>query len=83
MSHRKRIHRPPLAIEQLVQDGPAVKIRDLVAMSGLSSPTIRSDIKAGLLRATKRGQSDRASYLIQRADARAWLKTLGFQAMVS
>lgn len=67
-----RYSRPPLSMTDLAQDGPAVRVRDLVAITGLSWDTIATDIKTGHLSATKRiGRT--ALYLVSRSEARRYV----------
>lgn len=69
----------PVALEDIWRDGPAVRVRDLIAITGLSPDTIRADIVSGDLVATKR-PGPTSPYLITRPNARAWLRQLGFRA---
>jgi predicted DNA-binding transcriptional regulator AlpA len=60
-------------------DGPPVRLRDLVAITGLSSDTIYRDIKGGYLHAFKRRSGKSASYFVDRDVARQWLDRMGFK----
>jgi hypothetical protein len=73
-----RYRHAPLTFPALACDGPAVRVRDLVAMSGLSADTVCLDIRMGHLRAYKRAGGANAPYFIQRHDARRYLAQLGF-----
>jgi hypothetical protein len=70
-----RYRQPPLTVDALQQAGPPVRMRDLVAISGLTSPTIRSEIAAGHLVAHR--LAGVGYWLVPRADARRWLAALG------
>ncbi len=61
------------------QDGPAVGLRDLVAMTALSEATVRAEIKTGALKAIKRSPKPSSPFVIQRSDARAWLAMMGYR----
>jgi predicted DNA-binding transcriptional regulator AlpA len=63
----------------LQQDGPPVRLRDLVAITGLSSDTIYRDIHGGYLHAFKRRSGKSASYFVDRDVARQWLDRMGFK----
>jgi hypothetical protein len=66
----------PLTLDDIWRDGPAVRVRDLVHITGLHADTVRSDIASGDLVATKRRQT--SPYLVPRDHARRWLTQLGF-----
>lgn len=72
-----RYRRPPLLFTELEEHGPPVRIRDLVALTGLSSPTILADIACGVLHAAKRCNKPNSPYFIKRAEARRYLSSLG------
>lgn len=59
-------------------DGPPIRVSELVAITGISSKTIRADIASGALKATRRTRIRNSPYLAQRADVRRWLLSLGF-----
>ena len=71
--------RPPLGLVDLQRDGPPVRLRDLVAMTGLSTDTVRRDIHAGELHAFKRRSGRNASFFVDRDVARIWLVRMGFR----
>lgn len=76
---RRRIQKPPLTEAQIWQaDCRVVKVRDLKAITGLSDFLIREDIRSGRLEATQHFSGRNACYLIQPADAQAYLEALGF-----
>lgn len=62
------------------QDGPPVRIRDLVAITGLHQDTIYQDIEQGELAAAKRNGAPNSPFLIGRLQARIWLAKLGLCA---
>lgn len=68
-----RYTKPPLTRAELEQDGPLVRLRDLVAITGLSSATIRGDVASGELKGKKRNDAPNALYLFDRAEARAYV----------
>lgn len=72
------MRRQPLGLEDLTIQGPPVRLRDLVAITGLSEQRVRNDIKGKYLRARKYIDSNNATWFIDRADARKWLSKLGF-----
>lgn len=72
-----RYRRPPATLADVWRDGPPVRVRDLIAITGLSPDTIRQDIVCGHLIASKRAGS--SPYLVARDDARAWLTQMGFK----
>ena len=67
----------PLTLDQIVLDGPPVRVRDLVALTGLSDATIRTDLRQGLLNGRGRINRPHSPYLVDRADARNYLAGLG------
>jgi len=71
--------RPPLVLADLQADGPPVRLRDLVAITGLSNDTLYRDIQAGYLHAFKRRGGRSASYFVDRDVARHWLTRMGFR----
>lgn len=73
-----RQRRPLLTERDLWDEGPPVRVRDLAAITGLSAVTVRADIVNGVLRGVQSHPRPNAPYLVQRADARAYLLTLGF-----
>lgn len=64
------------------QDGPPVRLRDLVAITGLHVDTLYQDIDSGDLIARKRRPVPTSPYLIERAHARVWLAKMGLCATV-
>lgn len=56
-----------------------VRLRDLVAITGLTDDTIRADISVGALIATKRSPHPSSPWLISRTNARMWLQRMGYQ----
>jgi hypothetical protein len=70
-----RYRTPPLTFDEIRADGPPVRMRDLVALSGLASPTIRAEIAAGHLVAHRLAGVGR--WLVARHEARRWLAALG------
>lgn len=78
MTNGRYLRREPLSLEQIALDGPPVRLRDLIAISGLSEQTVRNDLAGGYLKAKKRVPRVNSAYLIQRREARRWLSTLGF-----
>jgi excisionase family DNA binding protein len=67
----------PLTVDDIWQDGPPVRMRDLEAITGLSRVTLRADIQTGRLPALRR--LGIGHYLVKRADARAWLAAMGYE----
>jgi hypothetical protein len=76
-----RYRTPPLTIADVWQDGPPARLRDLVAISGLTASTVRAEITAGALVAHRLGTD--GYWLVQRAEARRWLVALGIQPTAS
>lgn len=72
-----RYRTPPLVIAQLAMDGPPIRLRDLVAMTGLSLTTIQRDIAYGHLHAFRRRHGT-SPYLVDRDVARLYLSRMGF-----
>ena len=75
-----RYRLPPLTLAQLESDGPPVRLRDLVAMTGLSLRTIQRDIAYRQLHAFRRRQGASSPYFVDRDVARAYLARMGFTA---
>lgn len=73
-----RYKHPPLTLVQLDHDGPPVRLRDLVAMTGLSYRTIQRDIAYGHLHAFRRRQGASSPYFVDRDVARLYLSRMGF-----
>lgn len=68
-----------MTLQDLLLDGPPVRLRDLQAITGLSRSTLRKDVAFGQLRASKRpGVAGNASLLVHRDEARRYLAQLGF-----
>jgi hypothetical protein len=73
-----RYNRPPLTIADVWQDGPPLRLRDLVAITGLTVATVRAEIAASQL--TGYQLAGKGCYwMIHRAEARRWLAGLGFE----
>jgi hypothetical protein len=72
-----RYNRPPLTLADVWQDGPPLRLRDLVAISGLTAATVRAEIAARQL--TGHRLAGNGYWMIQRAEARRWLVGLGFE----
>jgi hypothetical protein len=70
-----RYRRPPLTLAAIQQDGPPVRIRDLVAVTGLTPATIRTEIAAGHLRAHR--LAGVGYWMVPRHEARRWLEAIG------
>jgi hypothetical protein len=71
-----RYNTPPLTIADVWQDGPPLRLRDLVAITGLTPETVRAEIAARQL--TGHRLAGNGYWMIQRAEARRWLAALGF-----
>ncbi len=69
--------RPTLTLSQLAQDGPPVRVRDIVALTGLGYRTIARDVKEGQIRSTRPKQAGASPHLIRRDEARRYLTQLG------
>lgn len=69
-----------ITLDDLKHDGPPVRLRDLVGITGLSKSKFLGEVKAGKLRVTKvkTGQTWRAA--IDRLEAYRYLVELGFAA---
>jgi hypothetical protein len=78
-----RTVKPPLTLSDLAHDGPPVRLRDLIAVTGLSKQTILTDIEKRELVAVKRARGLRSIYLVQRAEARRYCLALGFSFRAS
>jgi hypothetical protein len=72
-----RYRHPPLTLAEIQQPGPPVRIRDLVAVTGLTPATVRGEIDAGHLSAHR--LAGVGYWLIHRDEARRWLARLGFE----
>lgn len=72
-----RYRRPPLTVTELRQDGPAVKLRDIASVCGLSAQTIRRDIEQGVLVASRRANGKSFWWLVTRSEASRYLSQLG------
>lgn len=72
MSRRRR---NPFTMAELAQDGPALRVSDLIDLCGYSEFTIYEDIKAGRLKAEKRIASVSSPFLIDRREARRYLRS--------
>jgi hypothetical protein len=68
----------PLSLADIQQDGPPARLRDIVAISGLTAATIRAEIAAGQLAGHR--LAGKGYWMIQRVEARRWLGALVFQA---
>lgn len=73
---------PPLTAAEVWQDGPPIRIRDLVAITGLHPDTIYQDIAAGELVAAKR-HAKTSPFLVERHHARSWLASMGLPSAPS
>lgn len=73
-----RYRKPPLTLAEVLQPGPPVRLRDLIAVTTLSSMTIRTDIHCGILTAYQRVQRKNAPYFIDREEALRYLAQMGF-----
>lgn len=78
-AHREE-RRVRMTLEDLRQDGPPVRLRDLVGITGLSKSKFLEEVKAGRLKATRvrTGQTWRAA--VEREEAYRYLVELGFVA---
>ncbi len=74
-----RYRKAPLTLPELAHDGPPVRVRDLVAITGLCEQTIRSEIKAARVPIIR--QSGNSPFLILRHDARKYLGKIGMLAI--
>lgn len=73
-----------MTLEEISTDGPAVRLRDLKAITDLSIDTLRREIASGALRAAKRrGARQNTHWVVTRADARRWLLQMGFRLTAS
>jgi hypothetical protein len=73
-----RYRHPPLTLAEIQQPGPPVRIRDLVAITGLRHDAIYEDIAAGRLIGRRR--MGFGHYYLHREDARVWLRAMGFMS---
>lgn len=78
-----RYRRPPLTFAELEQSGPPVRLRDLIFLTGLSSPTLRADIASGELAASRRCGKPNSPYFVVRTEARRYLAMLGCKERAS
>ncbi len=74
---RHYVTRRPVTAAELQEEGPAVRVRDLHAITGISVKTILADIKAGELKARPRSNKPNAPWLITRPEARAYAARMG------
>lgn len=78
----RRIHKAPLTETELWQDGPPVRVRDLVNITGLSREKICDDVRAGRLPAKHCGTGS-SLYLVQRSAARTYIVALGHEPQMN
>ncbi|HWB15958.1 MAG TPA: hypothetical protein VG538_06075 [Vicinamibacterales bacterium] len=76
-----RYRRPPLTLAAIQQDGPPLRVRDLVAITGLTPATVRAEVASGHLVAHR--LAGVGYWMVQRAEARRWLEALGFSVTQS
>jgi hypothetical protein len=72
-----RYRRPPLTVVELQMEGPAVRLRDIEALSGLGRRTVLADVEAGILRASRRVNRPNSVYFVARQEARRYLGQIG------
>lgn len=75
-----RYRRPPLGLEDIWQSGPPVRVRDLMAVTGWSRPTILASVECGDLIPVRRMMQPFAQYFFERSAVREWLLQSGFVA---
>lgn len=78
-----RYRRPPLTFAELEQSGPPVRLRDLIFLTGLSSPTLRADIASGDLLASRRCGKPNSPYFVLRSEALRYVLRMGGQQKAS
>jgi len=66
--------------DELQQDGPPVKLRDLCSLTGFSKMKFLDDIERGDLDVRRIRTGERRLIVIERAEARRYLLALGFAA---
>jgi hypothetical protein len=65
--------RPPVSETDLWMDGPPVKLRDLVAITGWTRKTLLSDIDSGRLVGFRRAERPGSPWFFHRSHAREYL----------
>lgn len=74
-----RYRRAPLTLAEIQRDGPPVRLRDLVALTGLNPITVRRDIYCHALSARKRVNKKNSTFFVDREEARRWLRSMGIK----
>lgn len=74
-----RYRRAPLTLAEIQKDGPPVRLRDLVALTGLNPITVRRDIYCHALAARKRVNKRNSTFFVGREEARRWLLSMGIK----
>lgn len=75
---RHYVTRRPCSAAELLEEGPAIRVRDLCHITGICSKTILADIREGRLKARKRSDDyEKSPWLIARPEARRYAERMG------
>lgn len=72
--------RSRLTLSDLERDGPAIRLRDLCAVTGFSKMKFLNDIERGILDVRRVATGDTHVVLVEREEARRYLTAIGFAA---
>lgn len=73
MSRRRR---NPFTMTELALDGPPLRVSDIIDLCGFSESTVYEDIRSGRLHAIKRTPGPSSPFLIDRLEARRYMRAL-------
>lgn len=69
---------PPLTEQALWSEGPPIRLRDVVAITGWSGDTIIRAVDAGTLQSIRLTHRPKAPYYFARHELRRWLASVGW-----
>ncbi len=72
-----RRRKPPITLEQLWQDGPLIRVRDVTAITSWSRQLIVSAVESGELESIR--HNSKAKYCFSREAVREWLVRAGYK----
>lgn len=75
--------RPTMTLDELRNDGRAIRLADLMAITGLSRETLCDDIRRGYLVTSRRYVASGSPHLIVRGEARRYLASIGLWTYAS
>lgn len=79
-----RYRRAPLTLAEILTPGAPIRVRDLVAVTGLSDSTVHREIAMHCLQARKlRVGRSNSLYFIDRTEAKRWLIQIGILSIAS